>query len=686
MTAMPRSTEDWNDSCDGFRLSLHQSKMWAGARESSDFGGIQNISKSTMAGFPPDASSWDPHFNPPHINHEVNLPFVSNGTSSTIQTSNNLLAGASTIDSTSQQQSLLGVGGPLKRKAKGHRKRHVPVGPAGVWYQTQRQTKSSDSTKAKSMTADEETHREEDDIAASPFQLTSSKETDKNARSFYSSAWMCMQCQLNITTPALPAFTSHSERYEVLRPHYHSQYTLLYELVHENALWKSRRQILVLINSIHSLTDNLWTVELTDETGVTMNAWVQPKLVREEQQRQQPSFVRPGLVWLLENPTMILAEREETMGVEAVRLDRMLLISQENILKVWTPGQAEKDISDTDYVQWLENRNTLSSQAMSSIHDRGQEEETDDAIERLMEQDFELERSLARRDDRETLARVQALERPREAPTTSAFVPVATPKVPTARVDRREEANPVVAVGRNQPAVQSTDPAIPTDVSVPAPGHDLSRSPLTLDQTATEVENGNLVGQKSPTGTCEDECSLFGGNKSPVNTYDLNQFSVQSQDLSQSQVSTGHAVVATPKADDDNTKRRDRKSSAKRRRSGRKDGSSSRTPRAAGKRSKSKSSSKRKAKRHSPMATASNLWTNDPTHPTLLEMFDECSEDDMGPPASRYNAKADMTSVKENVLPGAVRRKDGPEEVANASIFRPEAFAGLDLDDFFDED
>jgi hypothetical protein len=210
--------------------------------------------------------------------------------------------------------------------------------------------------------------------------MPAAEQAVSNDLSLGSPAWMCMQCDLGLVLPALPppdASLASEEggdteqyRRDALRQCLPSEYLLLPDLVVPTSTeWKLRnRRIVVLVVAIQSLTDNLWTVKVTDETSAVVTAWIQPRLVREEQQRQQPKFVRPGLVWLLVNPTLILVNNagdggNNRSGADRDSLERMLLISEETIDRVWTPAQA-KEISDERFVAWMEQRNVLSASIM----------------------------------------------------------------------------------------------------------------------------------------------------------------------------------------------------------------------------------------------------------------------------------------------------------------------------------
>ena len=326
------------------------------------------------------------------------------------------------LQNTQQQQQQQRF--PPARKAKQHRRRHIPVGPAGIWFQQQQQQQQHPNNDTLGHAGKPGSSRARNDGMSSSSSLRSennSKDiaaaidegdatfllddihnhatrTSKKRHSgvaFYSPAWIRMQCDLQLVTPSLPAFLSPSERYSILRKHVPSRFLLLPDVLHHpcstvasassfSSAWKLEpphpHQFLVLVQSIQSLTDHLWTVELTDETGAVMEAWMQPDLVRQEQQRpHHPRYIRTGLVWLVSQPTVMLAVHRTTSSstVAAHHSDeegypsrqyhsshgsgkwsRMLLIRESNILQVWTPGD---DVSDDLYVQWSEKRNDLTT-------------------------------------------------------------------------------------------------------------------------------------------------------------------------------------------------------------------------------------------------------------------------------------------------------------------------------------
>lgn len=286
---------------------------------------------------------------------------------------------------------------PQRRKAKAHRKRHVPVGPAGVWFQSQEQQKKvvvphqrggGGTTRRHILargTHNEERALDEEEGVSQASQAMeeeplSKKSSDAGGNScsggglsLCSPAWMCMQCDLDLVLPSLPPHWSEVERCAAVRQCLPTQYVLIPELLRpSSAEWKLGRhkKLVLMVQTIHSLTDNLWTVQVTDETGATLTAWVQPKLVRDEQQRPQPRYIRPGCVWLLNGPTTILCPDSSSSSSSSVhhpnhhhKLGRMLLISSNTIERVWTPAHA-KEISDDQFVQWLERRSVVTAQVV----------------------------------------------------------------------------------------------------------------------------------------------------------------------------------------------------------------------------------------------------------------------------------------------------------------------------------
>lgn len=213
---------------------------------------------------------------------------------------------------------------PMKRSKK-PRKRHIPVGPAGVWFQQQHHQK-----------VEGEDEEEEGEPA-----MISAPQTKTPQNSFYSPAWMAMQIDLTLVTPSLPSHWTTEQKVEHLRPHWPSNFVLLADVKG----WKLEKSLLVLVQAIHQVND-VWTVSLQDESTATMTAWIQPRLVTDEE--QTPRYLQVGYVWRLEHATIALHEGNSLL----------LAIKEENIVQVWTTSEADQ-VSDQAYISWMEQRNTV---------------------------------------------------------------------------------------------------------------------------------------------------------------------------------------------------------------------------------------------------------------------------------------------------------------------------------------
>jgi hypothetical protein len=337
-----------------------------------------------------------------------------------------------------------------RKKAKNHRRRHVPVGPAGICFQALQQSSnnnnstSSTNTKNNKKTAstttsnrrleEEEQEEEEQALCSQEDMLRASlaahDRNDKNNNNnnaaggaggeFFSPAWVTMQCQLGFVTPSLPSHSvsfSPLHRYRLLRTHVPCQYLMIIDVLAGKAdAWNNHRPVqqqaqqenddrkmmlLVLVQCIQSrLADHLWTVTLTDETGATIQAWMESATVRKEaEQPERSKFMRTGMVWLLQDITVMLdttsgsettstnsshddnayldedhdhnaADASSSLsssfagrGIAAAasenRIGRLLLVSERNICRTWAPHQLEQGLTDEQYVEWLEKRNSL---------------------------------------------------------------------------------------------------------------------------------------------------------------------------------------------------------------------------------------------------------------------------------------------------------------------------------------
>ena len=269
------------------------------------------------------------------------------------------------------------------KKASNHRKRHFPPGPCGIWFQTQQQLSSS--KKGNDPTEDQNL----------PSQPDANTPSDKVEDMSFSPAWSSMQQALNIVTPYLPTWqTDSKQRFEVLRPHVPSQYVLLWEILqgkHDFTVDDPNR-LLVLVHSVEShIHHNIWTVELKDETGVTIRAWMEPKYVQEQilSQHQEQSTIRPGVVWMLRKVGMIVVQDEEQEKVE-----RMLLISGKQIERIWTPEEASQKegdaVSQKEFLDFMEKRKAIAS--------TGSEEQDGEAADDRADQETHVEEDVVEED------------------------------------------------------------------------------------------------------------------------------------------------------------------------------------------------------------------------------------------------------------------------------------------------
>lgn len=275
---------------------------------------------------------------------------------------------------------------PPPRKAHRHRKRHVPVGPAGVWFQNFQQsstegrpTKTTNSNDDRHLDHDDDDPEEEDQqYALHNLSRTLQRRTTHSdaLASFSSPAWIAMQCDRGWVTPVLPSHLSMLERYLHLRPHVPSQFTMIPELIGNNKESSHSsshpwfcKNLVVLVSNIHgSATANGWTVTLTDETGATITAWIQPDCIRKQLQTPSTrasmtdSWFRTGCVWWLQNTTLFLSpDSPETRS-----LSFLLLVSEDNVRQVWTPGDGDS-LSDERYIRWIEQRSHV---AVKGEYDR----------------------------------------------------------------------------------------------------------------------------------------------------------------------------------------------------------------------------------------------------------------------------------------------------------------------------
>lgn len=285
-------------------------------------------------------------------------------------------------------------------KHKSHRKRHVPVGPAGVWFQTQQQHSIENQRidkNSRGKNIDDEDEDLDDCNNKNRKFSKSGHANNSNSQSFHNLAWTAAQCSLGYATPNWSALLQTSQKYSIIRRQIPKDFVLIRDIYTTMVNdWKLRngQKLLVMVNTMKAVMgDNyLWTVGLTDETGSFIQAWIQPSFVQKEQQRSTPQYLRVGVVWMLKNVTLAVGRRALTMvpfsggpandeddddddmytkhveseihgtvsGASSHQLtkpvERTLLISESNIEQVWS-SVSEKEISHEAYIKWVEQRN-----------------------------------------------------------------------------------------------------------------------------------------------------------------------------------------------------------------------------------------------------------------------------------------------------------------------------------------
>lgn len=249
-------------------------------------------------------------------------------------------------------------------------------------------------------------------------------------------AWSTMQQSLGIVTPYLPSHTQGDvkRRYELLRSHLPvEEYCFLYEILrgdHDVKMKNLEHNLCVWVHSIDetNIHHGVWTVELRDETGANIRAWIEPKFVQAELQKAQSDddqshgVVRAGVVWMLSNISMIVFKsnddnldpsyndyhnsvRSNSASSSVSSITRLLVVSENNIKEVWTPEQhvartqpSEEDDSpeaQRKYLDWMEKRKALTDTSSSENHQIGHDDDVDndDAEEedKPEEEDYEFD-------------------------------------------------------------------------------------------------------------------------------------------------------------------------------------------------------------------------------------------------------------------------------------------------------
>lgn len=274
----------------------------------------------------------------------------------------------------SSSQCSIATQPPLPRKSKGRRKRHVPPGPAGVWYQAKQHIAAGNTA------TNDDDDDDDDALYSSTDNLPSHRKRYRGRPESLPApdvtihpAWMLMQLQLpRLLTPYLPPYATTAQRYAALRPSVPKEYMLLPELLADDtplsalSLTDDNEQespkLLVLVHAVHSHASCDWTVELHDETGTAIVAWIAPSLVMKE--RDTPDKVRAGVVWCLQGlsilPTMTSTSTRGNASAHDTNLieSKCLLVQENCIVQYWV---APKEVSPQVYLDWMQKRHALPS-------------------------------------------------------------------------------------------------------------------------------------------------------------------------------------------------------------------------------------------------------------------------------------------------------------------------------------
>ena len=310
------------------------------------------------------------------------------------------------------------------RKAKKGRKKNPPAGPAGIWFLSNN-NKAGKKHKQKQGNAFNSPGHNNSNHGGNPPSPPSSPDDDdhemtqspsstfiysnphKNRHAMSSCkavaekaskgnpAWTAMQCNQQWLVPdtifaSLPRAMSSLQRYRCLRPHVPPNYLLVPELTMSSQIptlettlpsewWKFPlgQKLIVLVQSVSCHHDDIWTVELSDDTGASIQAWMQPSFVQMEKQQHAdnatgPQYIKPGYVWCLEHVTMMLQQTlgSQDAGSSTTAVDdhapennnnnnnnksqcRMLLISERNVTQVWTQESLDQ-IDKQTFLDWVE--------------------------------------------------------------------------------------------------------------------------------------------------------------------------------------------------------------------------------------------------------------------------------------------------------------------------------------------
>ena len=302
---------------------------------------------------------------------------------------------------------------PPPRRATKRRYRHDLPGPAGAWFrnhlQKTKRRKAGIEVKAEQTDTSKKDPLDHDEAPSSSVKSSSGFKDNNNKQMLFHdysshlqdcSAWNYMCRSMDRIVPPFNAFSSNlqdsisnlaiTQSYKnLLRSIIPSHQGLVHEihngkydvhhltpLMHANDLRVPLLFGYVASVSCHAHSD--WTAVLVDESYACGNpggrgivCWLEEKLVK-----RHPSWIRPGVVWMLEGAKLALfasnnedesEEKEEAVATtdispstDAARggnaIDRMILVGESSLVHVWTPEEARDHFGHREFLSLVEQR------------------------------------------------------------------------------------------------------------------------------------------------------------------------------------------------------------------------------------------------------------------------------------------------------------------------------------------
>jgi hypothetical protein len=328
---------------------------------------------------------------------------------------------------------------PPPKRANKRRFRHEVPGPAGAWFQQQKQK----NKRIKNKKEDESTNNKDSNnpLAYSPNtpHTKQEKNTTNNIQLFkdYSSnlhdcnAWNLMCTIHNRIVPSFHTYSNHFNNDYTASKEAATSYTNLLRnilpqtigLIHEinngqydihhlsPSIHTNDLRIPLLFGYVSSISCHAhsdWTALLVDESyscgnryscnrGIT--CWLEERLVK-----RHPGWIRPGVVWMLEGSKLALfaskdeCQEQEDVGVvvdgetndvspstQAARsgrgIDRMICVGESSLVYAWTPEEASEFFTNEQFKTLLERRCNVDLERGAELLVGEDVEEVDDEVD-----------------------------------------------------------------------------------------------------------------------------------------------------------------------------------------------------------------------------------------------------------------------------------------------------------------